>query len=136
MIHEKRKYIRFKAQKKVYVALGTHFSKAGKLRDISMDGLSFQYIESTKADKLDSSVIAIFHSEDMFYLPNLACTIIDDQPICANGQISAFRPMYLMKRCSVRFRNITAHQREKLEFIINNYTCGLVPFLNELMTRL
>lgn len=131
MAHEKRKYTRFKVQDKVYAALGINFSKVGKLQDISMDGLAFQYIEETKNISQKSSMIAIFHSEDMFFLPNLACTIIADQPICENVKMSNAKSRYVAKKCAVRFKGITTYQRDKLEFLINHYTCGLAPFLNE-----
>ena len=129
MEHEKRKYTRFKVQDKVYAALGINFSKVGKLKDIRMDGLAFQYIEETKNIRQESSnirqessVIAIFHSEDMFFLPNLACTIIADQPICENVKMSNVKSRYVAKKCAVRFKDITTYQREKLEFLINHYT--------------
>jgi hypothetical protein len=134
MIDEKRKYIRFKVQDKLYVALGTYFSKVGRLKDISMDGLSFQYIENIKGTRQDSTILSIFHSEDLYYLPNLICTVIEDRPIYSNGKISDINPVCLIKRCAVKFMNIDTGQKEKLEFLINNYTCGFLPSLNQLNT--
>jgi hypothetical protein len=134
MVHEKRKYIRFKAQDKIFVAFGTQFSKIGKLKDISMGGLAFQYIEHTKTFKRNCSRLSIFHNEDLFYLPDLECIIIADQPIYTNHKMLTLKSTYLIKRCAVRFQDTTAYQRDKLEFLINNYTCGLIPFLNKLST--
>jgi len=134
MISEKRKYIRFQAQDNIYAALGTHYSKVGKLKDISVGGLAFEYIENTEACEPDSSKVAIFHSENGFYLPDLACRIICDSPICVMNKKSIFKPLYLIKRCAVEFLIITPLQREKLEYFLTHYTCGLAPSSQELNT--
>jgi hypothetical protein len=134
MVHEKRKYIRFKVEDKIFVAFGTQFSKIGKLKDISMGGLAFQYIEHAKTITRNYSRLSIFHNEDTFYLPDIGCIVIADQPLYTNHKVLTLKSTYLVKKCAVKFHDITAHQRDKLEFLINNYTCGLIPFLNKLST--
>ena len=63
MISEKRKYIRSRVKDDAYAALGNHFTKVGKLKDISIDGLAFRYIGNTEDWVEDSSTIAVFDSE-------------------------------------------------------------------------
>jgi hypothetical protein len=127
---ENRKYIRFESQDSTFVALGTHFSKVGKLKDISVSGLSFIYIESNirKPEETDSSIVSIFNSEDNFFLSQLACRLIYDRSICMQVNKVCPKQNYRIKKCGVLFTAIEAHQREKLDFLLENYTCGLVPF--------
>ena len=131
MTKEKRKYTRFIVEEKVYAALGLNFSKVGKLKDISMNGLAFQYIEELKNHRQKSSVVAIFHSEDIFFLRNLACTIITDQVINENGKKLNGNLKYVARKCAVKFKDLTTHQKDKLEFLINHYTSGLSSLWNE-----
>jgi hypothetical protein len=129
---EKRKYTRFKVKDKVYAALGANFSKVGRLKDISMNGLAFRYIEENRNSRKKSSVIAIFHSEDKFFLRNLACIIVTDHPIGDKDQTSKAELKYIAKKCAVRFENVTSGQKKKLEYLIRNYTWRVKPSLNVL----
>ena len=131
MRSERRKYIRFQAQDSTYAALGTHFSKVGKLKDISVGGLAFEYIDTPDFCECDCSKVAIFLSENGFYLPDLACKLICDSPICVMNNKSIFKPLYVLNRCAVQFTTITRHQREKLEYFLNHYTSGLAPSSQE-----
>lgn len=131
MRSEKRKYIRFIVKDKVYAALGAHFLRVGKIIDISIGGLAFEFIENSEGCEQDISKIAIFHSEDGFYLPDLTCKLIYDHPICVKNKKVTFKAIYVMKRCAVQFTAITANQGEELEFFLNHYTCGLAPFRKE-----
>ena len=124
---EKRKYIRFLVQDKAYAALGTHFSRVGKLKDISIDGLAFRYIEKTETSVHDSSQVAIFVSENRFYLPDLACRLIYDSTLEVINNIQHFKTPFKINRCGVQFTDITEYQLEKLEFFIDHYTRKLMP---------
>lgn len=127
MRSERRRYIRFLAQDNAYAALGTHFSKVGKLKDISIAGLAFEYIENTEVSERDSSKVTIFLTENGVYLPDFACRIIYDHPIHLMKNKSIFKPLHITKRCAVQFMAITAYQRKKLENFLNHYTRGIAP---------
>lgn len=130
---ENRKYTRFETQDSTYAALGIHFSKVGKLKDISVSGLAFIYIESNqRKPETDSSIVSIFNSEDNFFLSHLACRLIYDRSICMQVNEACPKQNYRIKKCGLLFTAIEAHQREKLNFFLENYTCGLVPFSKEL----
>lgn len=127
MRSERRKYTRFLAEKDVYAALGTNFNKVGKLKDISIGGLAFEYIGYTENCVQDSSMVAIFHSHNEFHLPNLVCRLICNLTIADDNDDSEFIRQYARYRCAVQFGDITAKQRKQLEFFINHYTCGTTP---------
>jgi hypothetical protein len=124
MISERRKYTRFLAEEDGFAALGANFTKVGKLKDISIGGLAFEYIGWTENCVQDSSIVAIFHSHNDFHLPNLACRLIYNLAISAENDNSQFIRQYTIHRCAMQFVDITAKQRKQLEFFINHYTCG------------
>ena len=124
MRSERRKYTRFLAEEDVYAALGINFSKVGKLKDISIGGLAFEYIDCTENCVQDSSRVAIFHSHKDFHLPNLVCRLICNLAIPVKNDDLQFNRQYPIKRCAVQFGNITTEQRKQLELFINQCTCG------------
>ena len=127
MKSEWRKYTRFLAEKDTYAALGVNFARVGRLKDISIGGLAFEYIGCTEHCVQDSSRIAIFHSHNDFHLPDLACRLICNLAISAENEGSPIDWQYIIHRCAIQFGDITAKQRKQLEFFINHYTCGTAP---------
>jgi hypothetical protein len=132
MKSEKRRYTRFNFKDNVYAALGTHFSRVGRIKNISVDGLAFEYIENTKNSELDSSVVSIFHSENGFLLPHIDCKLIYDHTICQTIKQSTFKKRYSIKRCGILFIAINSVQMKKLNFFIDNYSRGIMSPAEEL----
>jgi len=127
MRSERRKYTRFLADKDAYAALGVNFTRVGKLKDISIGGLAFEYIDCTENFVQDFSRVAIFHSHNEFHLPNLMCRLIYNLAISTENEDPQFIRQYVNHRCAIQFGDITVRQREQLEFFINHYTCGAAP---------
>ena len=127
MISERRKYTRFLAEEDVYAALGINFTKVGKLKDISIGGLAFEYIVCTENCDQDSASVAIFHCHNEFHLPNLACRLICNLAVPPENDDPQFNRPYAIHRCALQFGEITAKQRKRLEFFINHYTYGPAP---------
>jgi len=118
MITEKRKHLRFQAKDDAYASLG--YTKVGKLKDISISGLAFTYIEQTENSVQEFSKVAIFTSDNKFYLPDLSCRLIYDFPVDENNNIQYFKKAYRKKRCGVQFVATTETQLEKLKLFINH----------------
>ena len=127
MISEKRKYIRSRVKDSTYAALGDDFTKVGKLKDISLDGLAFGYIYNTKDRIEDHATIAIFDAKSTFYLPGLTCRLIYDRPLNVTESIGYFKTVTKINRCGLQFTSITDYQLEKLKSFILNYTRRLEP---------
>jgi c-di-GMP-binding flagellar brake protein YcgR len=127
MRSERRKYVRFKAQENAFVALGTNFSRVGKLKEISIGGLAFEYIDSTKCSCQDFSRVAIFLSDSEFHLSKLPCRLICDREIYVINDNPLFESSCRINKCVVQFTDITENQKEKLETFIENHTRGIVP---------
>ena len=124
---EKRKYVRFLAGPNAYAALGSSFTKIGKIRDISMGGLAFEYFSGTENSKRQDSTVTIFITVNNFYLEKLPCLMICDHEKWDANESNMLNPSYQIKRCSVQFMTISEDQRQHLEYFLNNYTRGIVP---------
>ena len=98
-------------------AFTVNSTKPGLIVDVSMDGLSFRYVDRknwpSPSEKLD-----ILVGDYEFYLPQIPYTIISDTVTSTDSPDSSF----VVKRCSVRFGELSSSQRRKLEFFIANNT--------------
>jgi hypothetical protein len=117
--------MRFSAEDDAYAALGTHYTKVGKLLDISIGGLGFRYINKLEDCDQDSSIVTIFISNNRFYLSDLACRLIYDSPMQSNNSSPDFETPFRINRCGLQFTVLTDYQMDKLNFFINHHTLGL-----------
>ena len=127
MVAERRKYVRFIALPNTYAALGSSFTKIGKIRDISMGGLAFEYFSGTEDSIRRDSTVTIFMTVNNFYLANLPCRMMSDHPKHNSNETYSLNPSYLVKRCSLQFMAISEDQRQQLEYYLNKYTHGIAP---------
>jgi len=125
MVVERRKYVRFLVQPNTYAALGSRFTKVGKVRDISIGGLAFEYLSNTEDLDQPYSKIAIYQSENKFHLANLPCRVIYDLPQRALNKNLVSNSIYVTNRCAVQFITIAEHQIERLTYFLDHHTKGL-----------
>ena len=124
---KRRKYVRFLSQPNAYAALGSSFTKIGKILDISMGGLAFEYYSSSEDLNQYDSTVTIFITVNNFYLENIPCQMISDLPERDSDKSSVLNPNYLVKRSCLQFIAISDDQRQRLEYFLNNYTRGIAP---------
>ena len=127
MTGENRNYVRFLAKPNTYAALGSRFTKVGKIKDISIGGLSFEYICNSQDADQQPLKIAIFLSENGFHLADLACRVVCDCPKCAESKDPAPDSVYAINCCTVQFTVITKKQRDGLDYFLKHYTRGIAP---------
>ena len=135
MVVEKRKYYRFMVRPDTYAALGPQYTKVGKVRQISIGGLAFEYICITENENIDqhSTKIALFLCENQFFLPNIPCRVISDLPNGTLDKDPMFDSIYTVNRCAVQYKNITEHQQRRLDYFLEHHTRGFVPMANEMI---
>jgi len=118
---ERRKLTRLLAQDTAFAVLRPDFTKIGKIKGISRDGLAFEYI-AYEGQQKDASKMDIFLSEDGgLHLFQIPCKIIhdfkvDDYPISTQH--------VEIRRCGLQFGELTEEQAAELEFFLKNYTTG------------
>jgi hypothetical protein len=127
MASERRKYVRFHSVPNAYAALGSSFTKIGKIIDISMGGLAFEYYSSTEDSNLYDSMVTIFITVNNFYLENIPCQVISDRPKCGSNKATVLNSNYKVKRCGIQFKNMSEEKRQRIEYFLNNQTQGIAP---------
>lgn len=110
---EKRRHVRFKAPENLFAALGNPVQKVGKVKDISMGGLSFEYIAGEKED-VSVSHIDIFLSGNGFYLSKVPCKAVYDIPQKAPPFGDHEYSSIDVNRCGVGFENLTEEINRQL----------------------
>lgn len=101
-------------------------NKMGQIKDISMNGLSFRYVnpqdrpyesvESTGADQ--SLELDILMADCRFYISNLPFRIIFDIDVKDNCPFNTIR----MKHLGAKLGPLTRNQRERLADLIENHS--------------
>jgi c-di-GMP-binding flagellar brake protein YcgR len=113
---ERRKHKRLRVEEDAYVILKPY--TAGRLIDISMDGLTFDYVSTKEPSKIESELdIAVINSA--FSLRNVPCKILSD----FRTKSLPSNPLSI-RRCGVQFRDLTPHQKSQLQRFIQNHTVG------------
>ena len=120
---EKRAAPRFLANEGAMAFVAEEY---GKIIDVSMKGLSFQYIKEKKEPSLSQNFINTCFTLDIasgmhnFCMKNVPIKIISEQEIQLNG---VCRSILTKRRCSVAFKDLTPEQVSLLKrfVMLNQY---------------
>ena len=89
----------------------------GQIIDINNNGLAFDYIER-RGEAMQVFKLDILYAQDTFYLGKLLFKPVYDYAIDSEVPVNSFT----IRRCGVQFGELTAYQKSRLEFFIQNYT--------------
>ena len=121
---ERRNHVRYVSQENAFAALGDRYTKVGKIIDISMGGLSFEYIVGQENSEV-SSMVDVFLTDASFHIHNLPCTVIYDVGAGASVAGNQSVDMLRRRRCAVHFtQRSDEHKREVRSFIKKHTTGG------------
>jgi hypothetical protein len=107
----------YKVRGDVFVLLKSSGTKlVGAIREISQDGLSFQYIGEEKPLNKKAE-LAICSGTNNFFLYKVPCRILFDSKVYKDhpSPIS-------MRRCGVEFGELDGKRATQLEYLIQNLT--------------
>ena len=124
MRSERRKYIRFQAQDTAYAAVGAEFTHVGRLIDISIGGLSLEYLTDDNA-QLKNPPVDIFVRKKNFHLSKLPCKIIYNMRIDAPGKTQTSTNGLIRKRCALEFESLSKTHKKQLEAFLKNHIVGV-----------
>jgi hypothetical protein len=116
---ERRQQKRFKAQEGAFAALVDQESRLGQIKDISLHGLSFRYIDSHEKLK-NASELKIILGNRGLYLDNVPFKIISDFEIESEFSLSTVN----MRQIGLEFGELTPGQRNRLDRFIKHHTIG------------
>ena len=114
---ERRKLKRFQVQDGAFAVVRPEFTRLGQIINISYEGLAFQYAVTAHQEN-GASGLDIFLTGDGFYLEDMSFETISDRRVTRKSS-KGFLPL---RRCSVRFKNLTNTQIARLEYFIQNHT--------------
>ncbi|MDP2104766.1 MAG: hypothetical protein Q8J76_02135, partial [Desulfobulbaceae bacterium] len=89
-----------------------NWPEKGELVDISKGGFSFQYVSDTPWPDSSGGGFMVFGNHDSI-IANVSAEVVADHIIpCGHGNAM------IVRRCSLKFGNLTEHQRFMLECFI------------------
>jgi hypothetical protein len=116
---ERRQQKRFKAREGVFAALVDQESRLGQIKDISLHGLSFRYIDNLEKLK-NARELKIVIGNQGLYLDKMPFKIIFDFEIESEFRFSRVN----MRQIGLEFGDLTSIQRNRLDRFIKNHTIG------------
>jgi hypothetical protein len=121
---DKRKFRRFIAQDMAFAVFRPHFTKLGKIKDISRGGMAFEYV-TFEGEKKDSGEIDLFVSGARFHLSRIPAQTVYDSVVAKNHY--SFSPFVERRRCAVQFGELNEEQMTQLRHFLETHTRGLAP---------
>ena len=117
VLDERRQQKRFKAQEGAFAALVAQESRLGQIKDISIRGLSFRYIDGQ--EKLENAdALKIILGDEGLYLDNVPFKKISDFEIENEFSFSSIK----MRQIGLEFGELTAEQKMRLDRFIQYHT--------------
>jgi hypothetical protein len=117
MTWERRRTFRFKPKKRCFASLGSHLSQVGKIIDISLSGLSFEFVSDRDAGEKDSHV-DIFTIDEACHLSGLPCSLVYQAAESLPGKKEDSAETFMARRCGIKFNNLQIEQWSKLDDIL------------------
>ena len=123
MRSDQRIHERLIPKENAFAALGRNYAIVGKIKDISIDGLAFEYIAGEELQK-DESELDIFLVGEKFHLYRLPCRVIYNIAVHIPHVNNNLVEMYTTKRCGIQFRELSKDLNKPLEFLLKYHTKG------------
>lgn len=104
-----------------FVAVRPEFARLGKLLDINIEGLCFQYMqrgEIPKQNCLSEFEVDMFINNNGFYVQGISCERVYDEEIKNVGILTSD---IRIRRCGVRFVDLSQRHVEQIELYLKNY---------------
>ena len=125
MGEDKRKDKRFLVGEEVIVALRNSSSRVGRVKDISMGGLSFEHIyDEDLGGDLSKSDVSLW--VDNYSMADIPCKVVYDIPISEPPEYDYLTVHFRTRRCGVQFGELTVNQETQLEFFLKTHTTGKI----------
>ena len=117
---ERRAIVRLQPKQMTYVAVRPDFNQLGRLLNISINGLGFQYIaEGDPGGGTTFFDIDLFINKSSFYLQKIPCERIYDIAITTE---QVFPKRLSIRRCGVQYGKLSDEQVDLLNYYLLNFT--------------
>jgi hypothetical protein len=117
---ERRKYARYLPQGNAFAAVGRKYTRVGKIKDIALGGLAFEYIvgEATKENATEADIFLV---GNVFHLHNVPCRIIYDFDVHVPHVNNSYVKILTTKRCGLQFKPSTDEIATQLKLFLEVY---------------
>jgi len=122
---DKRKDKRFLVGEEVIVALRNKSSRVGRVKDMSMGGLSFEHIYDEDLEG-DSSKRDVSLWVDSYSMEDIPCKVVYDIPISESPEYDYLSVHFKTRRCGVQFGKLTKSQETEVDFFLKTHTKGKI----------
>ena len=127
MTTERRRHIRHTPLKQnAFAALGQNFAKTGKIKDISLGGLSFEYIVSQFFPTNDASRVDIFLTDMPLHIRNAQCQAIHDNRVYMSQVECDIASSITVRRIGIKFIMLSEKHREQLNLLMSHFCSSSV----------
>ena len=117
---ERRHHIRhIPLKQNAFAALGHSFAKTGRIKNISLGGLSFEYILGQSIPADDDSRVDIFLTDKPLHIRGAQCLEIYDDRISIPQMVSDNSSSITLRRAGIKFITLSEKHREQLNILIN-----------------
>ena len=116
---DRRRKKRYRVKEGAFAALINHENRLGQIKDISLVGLSFRYIDGD--EKIDpQSDLKIILAGNGLFMENLPYHTVNDYEVDDGFTYSSLK----MRQMHLAFGDLTPDQLSQLDYFILNHTMG------------
>ena len=119
LLADRRRKKRYKVKEGAYAALINHNNQLGQIKDISLVGLSFRYIDNDEKINPGSELKIILAGSGLV-MEKLPYWPVSDFEIDSHYTFSSVK----MRQVRLAFGDLTPQQLSQLDYFILNYTMG------------
>lgn len=116
---DRRHSKRYRAKEGVFAVLVAKKDKLGQIKDISMQGLSFRYVNDDIRSR-DAGELKIFIAGCGLYIDKVATEVISDFEIKGGFLVSPLK----LRQTGIKFINLTPEQKYQIGRFIRKHTIG------------
>ena len=121
---ERRKLVRFRVHSPIYASLGENFDRVGKVKDISMRGIAFEYTSSDHDSMTETTQVDILSLDEDIHLSRVPCAVAYEYDLRKHDTLRQLGRFLVTRRCGVKFGDFTETQRAQFERLIARQTSG------------
>ncbi len=122
MVKERRKHVRVPVEDHCFVGLGQGLSKIGVIKNISIQGLAFEYMSRGEEVKDQLCEVDIFVDGQRFYLAEVQCKALYDIPVPTDTSDYDLKGTFMTRRCGVQFEDLTREQTRQIRVFLKKFT--------------
>jgi len=115
---DKRRHKRFRLKMPAFAVVDNSLALIAEIVDISSGGLAIRYLKNNGSTINTFQELDLFNPDIGFYLDSIQATIVSDYQIISRHTPESKE----MRRCGLRFENLSSDQIARLENIIRSYS--------------